>query len=258
MSAIALHRVSDLTVRTITRRVSSVAEQMVRQFSPIMNEEELYKQLIPEENYEVMHKASHLMQKLLYTIYSNSFHAQTYMGNSQTALSVQYYMFYKDDKSHIWWLWPENMNSISKDTKLGEKLIPTVDIARRWKTSLELIEKAFKNLKPAMVMYFMPWLKITIREILDGCFGHIENKNEFVRLLDQPRPRDIPSVNSWLFRMFREGEILLTQYSIVKDNNYKVDSNCAMIVPHIRENLIYPRFFEEYNEFRYIFKPLWE
>jgi hypothetical protein len=239
-----LTRVHPLDARVrdyIMNIVRGRASEMISNFCPKYDMEELYKLIIPEEHYDVMRKASGYME---HTDSMLNFYTNTIFND--TLIKMKYHIWFGG--RHPDWIFPETLNGVTPGSSLYDNLYPVLDIIHRWKTLVKLTELLFINFRPNMVMHLLPYLREVITDSLDKDYV-VEYRGISLSLLEQSTPRKVPGMSPLLNRTMRDGDTLLAQGKLVNKNNKYPEGGQVVLVPQPNENFFNSNLPLHFKEF---------
>jgi hypothetical protein len=236
----------------IKGKLREIAIDTLYTLSEPMDPEELYGYLIPPGDYETMVDASLLMPRVS-NWSTDNLHLHTDFLNQ----IIEYSLNYKStvDQTHTQWLWSRYLNNITPESKLGEKLIPLVDIAIQWSTTLELFSMFRKNGIPiSLTVHMLPWL----RAIVPSLYSDSNDPLVFRALkeyVEAKTPRYIPGVSKWFKGICGYGTELIAFYRIIKDKPKPPPlEDSVIIVPVLDDGLHEDGLTDHFNEFYHAYQ----
>ena len=236
----------------IKNKLREIAIDTLYTLSTPMAQQELYYDLIPPGDYQTMTDASLLMPRVS-NWSTDNLHIFTGFLNQR----VEYSLNYKStvDQTHTYWLWPRYINNITIESKLGKKLVPLVDIAIQWSTTLELFSMFLRNGIPVpLTVHMLSWL----RAIVPSLYSDSNDPLVFRALkeyVEAKPPRYVPGVSKWFKGICGYGTELIAFYRIIKDKpKPPVPDDSVTIVPVLTNELLEDGLTDHFNEFYHAYQ----
>ena len=231
----------------IKNKLREIAIDTLYTLSEPMAQQELYYDLIPPGDYKTMTDASLLMPRAS-NWSTDNLHIYTGFLNQR----VEYSLNYKStvDQTHTQWLWPRYINNITIESKLGKKILPLVDIAIQWSTTLELFSMFHTTQIPiSLTVNMLPWL----RAIVPSLYSDSNDPLVFRALkeyVEAKPPRYVPGVSKWFKGVCGYGTELIALHRIIIDKpKPPVPDDSVTIVPVLTSELFEDGLTDHYNEF---------
>lgn len=230
--------------RVVYDRFFGLADEMLTKISVPLQPMELYNLLILPGHFHTMLNASYLMEPI--ESYSATSHIQLDYNAEYFDFSVIYYNSKSSSITNF--LFPATLNEITPDNKLGEILIPIIDMAIQWETSAYLLNRFFYELSPGMTMHMLPWLRMFLHD-LKARPSNSRVINTIDRYLGASTPQYIPGVSTFFSSVCKYGTGLLTASKLL-EGNYKPKDNTVIIIPNVNHiKLIEDGVVNQFEEF---------
>jgi hypothetical protein len=230
----------------IRSKLREIAIDTLHTYVEPMDPKHLYKLLIPPGDYQTLVDASMLMPRVSRWNVDN-LRLNTHLTPEVESL-VEYSLNYNPTNDRIQWLWPKHCNHIYYNNELGHRLLPLVDIAIQWQTTIELYSLFYNNFVPlSLTMHMLPWLKLVVPKVLSdsndaGVFRY------FKRCLDVGTPRYVPGVSQWFGNVCGYGTELVSLHSLIKDKSKPMSQGEVVMVPVLNHELIEDGLVDHFNE----------
>jgi hypothetical protein len=239
----------------ISQTLRDIGNETLIIHSEPMDPAHLYRLLIPDVHYDIMLQASSLMPQRSYYVIDN-LKLKTYTQPGMIPELIEYAINYVGAGERNGWLWPTYLNSIVPDTELGDKLLPLVDIAIQWETTLRLFHMMFSDIDSIpLIVHMLPWLRLVIPHI-DKTHLTIQEKDILSKMFNATEPRHVPGVSKWFGQVCKYGTELVSFYNMTRRNiTQGVDSlhpngpSKVIIVPVLNENLTEDGLLDHFHEF---------
>jgi hypothetical protein len=230
----------------IRDKLRTMATETMVTYSDPMDPKLLYEQLIPYGVYQTLVNASLLMpQSSGYMIDNLKIHTQL---TPEVTEVIEYALVYNGRSDRTQWLWPKHLNVISYDNDFGHKLIPVVDIAIQWQTTISLYELFYNHnqIPMSITMQMLPWLKFVIPTVYSdskdpSAFRYLK------RMMEVNAPRHIPEVSRWFGSVCRYGTELVSLHSLNKPK--QSPSSWVTMLPVLKSSLVEDGLTDHFNEF---------
>jgi hypothetical protein len=207
----------------------------------------LYELLIPPSDFQTLMDASLLMPRVGKWIVDNLRLATSLTPEVRTI--IEYSLNYKTATERTQWLWPKYLMYVSYDNELGQRLLPLVDLAIQWRTTIELYSLFYNNFVPlSLTTHMLPWLKLVIPKVLSDS-NDPSVFRYFKRCLDAGTPRYVPGVSQWFGNVCGYGTELVSLYNIIKDKPKPHSQGEVVMVPVLTSELIEDGLIDHFNEF---------
>lgn len=246
-------RVDERTHRYIREELLDTATKMLVYFAPQIDPEEFYRLVVPAEYADVMVASSKLMPKL--SRWSTTRYLRLNLDMPDYPPSINFHVVVTDNRGqNIDWLWPEQTNLVTPKSKLGELLIPIIDLGIRWKIQMELWDLASRDFTHNMIAEVLPWLRtyisgLSIRTKNSMDRGDATIIRDIDKMLAAGSPRFVPGRSAWYTYQCRDGEALLTQYMFMRNRKHDVEQGKVYITPAMDRDMLPKELIEHHNEF---------
>jgi hypothetical protein len=241
----------------ISQTLKDIGNETLIIHSEPMAPAKLYNLIIPDVHRDLMLQASSLMPQRSYYVIDN-LKLKTYTQPDTPEL-IEYAINYVGMGERNGWLWPIYLNSVYSNTELGDKLLPLVDIAIQWETTINLFHRMFSEIDSIpLIMHMLPWLRLVIPHI-EKSHLTIQEKDILLKMLNASAPRHVPGVSRWFGQVCKYGTELISFYNMTRRNKgtLGVDANQinptnlsqVIIVPVLNEALTEYGLVEHFNEF---------
>jgi hypothetical protein len=231
----------------IQSKLREIAVDTLHIYAEPMDPKHLYELLIPPGDYQTLVDASLLMPRVGRWSVDN-LKLITHL-TPEVMAAIEYSLNYKTTTHRTQWLWPVNLMLVSYDNELGHRLLPLVDIAIQWQTTIQLYNLFYSNFVPlSLTTHMLPWLKLVIPLLLSDS----NNKDVFKyfkRCLDTGTPRYVPGVSQWFGNVCGYGTELVSLYNIIKDKPKPMSQGEVVMVPVLTDELIEDGLVDHFNDF---------
>jgi hypothetical protein len=208
-----------------------------------ITQEELYHYLIPAGDYQTLVDASLLMPPISHWVID-----RLKLNTDFIDQTIEYSIIYQTPSTErVQWLWPEHLNAITAENELGRRMLPLVDIAIQWRTTLELFELFSVNRVPlALTVRMLPWLRLVVPQLYSNDPAVFKRLKQY---MEAGEPQITPGVSVWFNKVCKYGTELISLYNIVKDKEHPKIPNTVIITPIIDKNLIEDGLSDHFHEF---------
>ena len=229
-------------------------------YSEPFTAEQIYKLIIPDDNYSVMRHASLSMpQRPSFFMKNVELMFVTDAHSDVRPPKIPFTLDYCHSASRIEWLIPNDLNSITLNNELGKKLMPIIDLASQWSTTIKLFE-LFSQQIPSMslVLHMLPWIKLAIPklDIMNYKYNSTNRgvlqdtiKDFLNKCLKSSEPRYVPGVSKWFGQVCSYGTELVSLHSMSKIESFKRANDKSYIIPVIGDPYVKDGLVEHFNEF---------